>query len=109
MFCKNCGNVIKDEQTVCEKCGKEISVKPKTEDNGEQKTPRPNVRGWYKSRDGKLIMGVCAGLGKKYNKNPWLFRGIMIGSMFIFLGWASLAFYIVGSIVWPYDEELIQK
>lgn len=27
MFCKNCGNEIKDEATFCDKCGKQISEK----------------------------------------------------------------------------------
>ena len=107
MFCKKCGANIPDGSTVCPNCGQEIAAAPKV-DNDQQASGKPNVNGWYKSKDGKLITGVCAGLGKKYDKNPWIFRAIFIVSGFIpIAGWALVAFYVVGAIMWKYDEELM--
>lgn len=33
MFCKNCGNEIKDDATFCDKCGKQVTEKPKKKVN----------------------------------------------------------------------------
>lgn len=39
---------------------------------------------------------------------PWVVRIIFIVAGFIpILGWGFLAFYIVGAIVWKFDDELI--
>ena len=106
MFCKKCGNNIPDGSSVCPNCGAEIKT---AVDNVDSKANSVNANKsvFYKSKEGKLITGVCAGLGKKFGMNPWLFRVIFIVSGFIpFLGWALLGFYIVGAIVWKFDDEI---
>ena len=109
MFCKNCGAPLDDGATFCERCGKEVSKAPAAEEpKADGSAKKPEINGFYKSKDGKLITGVCAGLAKKFNMTPWVVRIIFIVAGFIpILGWALLAFYIVGAIVWKFDDELI--
>ena len=107
MFCKQCGATIPDGSTTCPSCGAEIT--PATNNVDAQiNDVASNSSGFFKSKDDKLITGVCAGLGKKYGKNPWLFRAIFIVSMFIpVVDFAVLGFYIYGAIAWKFDDELV--
>ena len=108
MFCKKCGASIPDGSTVCEKCGYEFPAEPQVEGNAKQPIGKLDINGLYKSKDGKIITGVCAGLGKKYDKNPWIFRAIFIVSGFIpIAGWALVAFYVFGEIRCKFDDELV--
>ena len=104
MFCKKCGANIPDGTTVCPSCGQEIAAAPKADQN-QQASNKSNVNGFYKSKDGKLLAGVCAGLGKKFDIKPWLVRAIFIVVGFIpILDFVSLILYILGAIAWKYDE-----
>lgn len=32
----------------------------------------------YRSKDGKILTGLCAGLGKYFDINPWIIRIILL-------------------------------
>lgn len=104
MFCKNCGATIPDGVTKCPSCGKEI---PATSNQGATQTSGADsiFKNNYKSQDGKLITGVCAGLAKKLGKTPWFVRAIfLIGGWIPILGWFLLGYYIVAAITWKFAD-----
>ena len=93
-FCSNCGEPTDENQAVCLKCGYSL-----TKSSGIAGISSSSSNGeWYRSADGKILTGVCAGLGKHFNTNPWVIRII---SFFIPFG---LLIYIVLSIIWPLEE-----
>ena len=106
MFCKNCGALIADDSKNCPNCGQEITAAPKNEpDKSTEDETKSFFKGNYKSREGKILTGVCAGMGKRYGKNPWIFRAVfLIGSCIPLLGWFLLGYYIAAAITWKYDQ-----
>jgi phage shock protein C len=53
----------------------------------------------YKSRQSKVIAGVCGGVAEYLNVDPVLIR--LIAVLFFFTGGAALIAYIVGMIIMP--------
>jgi len=53
----------------------------------------------YKSNNGKMIEGVCAGLGEYFNIDPTLIRLIWI--IFGVMGGTGILAYILAAIVIP--------
>lgn len=107
MFCKNCGAQIEEGVAVCPECGQAVPVAQKGKANEQTSNSTSVFKGNYKSKDGKILTGVCAGMGKRYGKNPWVFRaGFIIAGFIPILGWFLLGYYIAAIFMWKYEDEL---
>ena len=134
-FCRHCGNEMKDEATVCVKCGiaektpvtsevayckscgAEMNGKAAvcikcgiTQTNGSNSwgnsnnNSSANLNSLARSRDGKILAGVCSGLGKKMNMNPWIIRAILIFCNFIVVGWFLDIAYVIAIFALPLED-----
>ena len=102
MFCKNCGTENVEGVQFCKNCGEKLAMASNTKNVSNS----GKSGGWFKSKDGKLLTGICAGLGKKYGQNPWVFRVSLIIAGFIpLLGWALWIAYLVGIFALKYEDE----
>ena len=65
--------------------------------------PEPSQpRRLYRARDGRVIGGVCAGLGRYFNVDPIIFR---IGAVVLaFVGGAGLLAYLAGLLLIPAED-----
>ncbi len=57
-----------------------------------------HVRRLYRSRDERVIWGICGGLGKYFEVDPVLIRVIWVVTVFFF-GWSILAYLILRFVV----------
>ena len=57
------------------------------------------VKRLYKSREDRMIFGVCGGLGEYFNLDPTIIRIALIA--FILLGGSGLLLYLIGAIAIP--------
>ena len=48
-----------------------------------------------RSKEGKIIMGVCAGIAKHYDKDPMLIRGLFVVCSFL-AAIGPIAYIILG-------------
>lgn len=55
----------------------------------------------YRSRDERMISGVCGGIGKYFNVDPTLIRLLFV--IFAFAGGPGLVAYIVLAIIVPQE------
>lgn len=69
-YCAACGVEVNENQVVCLKCGSQISAAP-TNGFGKDLGGFSNFK---RCAEGKLIAGVCTGIGKMWNVSPWLIR-----------------------------------
>ena len=56
----------------------------------------------YKSRDNRMVCGVCGGIAEYFGIDPTIVRLI-----FVFLGlWAftGILFYLIAAVVIPYED-----
>lgn len=107
MFCKKCGTQVEDGVAVCPKCGNEIKNSSAAESKPADTEKKGFLDGLYKTREGKLITGVCAGTAKKYNKTPWFVRIIfIIVGIIPIVSWVELVLYIVAAIKLKYIEDI---
>ncbi len=53
----------------------------------------------YRSRDDKVLMGLCGGLGDYFHVDPVVIRLIFIVLEFLTAGLLIIAYFIVGFIV----------
>ena len=60
----------------------------------------------YRPHEGRVIAGVCAGLGRRFDISPNLFRFIAI--LFLFLPGSSILAYAILWILMP-DEEKVRR
>jgi phage shock protein PspC (stress-responsive transcriptional regulator) len=60
----------------------------------------------YRPHEGRIIAGVCAGLGRRFDISPNLFRFIAI--LFLFLPGSSILAYAILWILMP-DEEKVRR
>ena len=63
---------------------------PAQEDNMEKKL--------YRSRDTRMIWGICGGLGQYFGVDPTLVRVITVATL-IFGGWSLVAYIILRFVV----------
>ena len=87
--CPYCAEAIRGEAVKCRYCGSLL-------DPGS-----PLTRTWYRSREGKMIAGVCAGLAEQFGISVTIIRlafllGTLIG------GGMGLVIYLVLWVVMPY-------
>lgn len=61
--------------------------------------PTPPPRKLYRSRDDRMIGGVCGGIAAHFNVDPTLVRLIAVGA--IFLAGSAILAYLVAWIVVP--------
>ena len=57
----------------------------------------------YRIKEGKILFGVCAGMGEYMNLNPWVVRGIF-ALMALFFGGGILV-YIASIFMYPKKPE----
>ena len=53
----------------------------------------------YKSRDNRMISGVCAGIAEYFNMDPTIIRLAWV--LFSLLGGSGLLAYIIAAIIMP--------
>lgn len=93
-YCRACGAEMNGQAVLCTKCG--ISQdQAKTVGSGSFSSLR-------RSRDGKLLAGVCSGLGKQFKMDPWVVR-----LLFILISLAAgigILGYIILAIILPMED-----
>jgi phage shock protein PspC (stress-responsive transcriptional regulator) len=52
-------------------------------------------RGLIRSRDGAVIAGVCAGIGRRFDLSPWSTRALFVLSMLVLPGSQILVYPIL--------------
>ncbi|MFC1860531.1 PspC domain-containing protein [Chloroflexota bacterium] len=61
----------------------------------------------YRSRDDRMIWGVCGGLAKYFNMDPTIIRVIAILS--VFLGSLGIWAYVILAIVVPLEDSMVTQ
>lgn len=89
-YCQNCGEQTSEGQAVCMKCGFKLTGASLGGDFSSSASGATD--GFTRVSEGKIIAGVCTGLGAKYNLSPWIFRA---GFVFLPLWPIWLIVYIV--------------
>lgn len=57
----------------------------------------------YRLRDGRVLLGVCAGIGNYFHLDPVLIRLAWI--LFSLLGGSGILAYLVAAVLIPEDTE----
>jgi phage shock protein PspC (stress-responsive transcriptional regulator) len=60
----------------------------------------------YRSRDERIVWGVCGGIAKYFDVDPTLIR--LIAVLTLFLGCAGLLVYIILTIIVPLEPQETQ-
>ena len=68
-----------------------------TPDDFEGDFRAPRSEGLYRSRDDRIIMGVCGGIAKHYNQDPTLVRILMFIVALTVIG--ILGYIIMGLVI----------
>lgn len=58
-----------------------------------------NYKRLYRSRDNRMIAGVCGGLGEYFNIDPTLIRLLFVAAVFFGIGGGALAYLIMMILV----------
>ncbi|MFH1675649.1 MAG: PspC domain-containing protein [bacterium] len=65
-----------------------------------------NIRKLTRKKKGKVLLGLCAGLGDYFKIDPIIIRLALVLVFFVSSsGLALIFFYIIASLVIPYGEE----
>jgi len=88
--CPFCAEDIQESAVKCRYCGSNLSG-------------RALARTWYRSRRGKMIAGVCAGLAEEFGIPVTALRLALV-LLTIGLGWGVIL-YVVLWVIMPYRED----
>ena len=94
MFCTQCGNELRMQDSFCPNCGH--NIRPESATRGQSRLTRD-------SRN-KKIAGVCAGFARYFGVDVVLMRIIFLA--LAFYGGVGLIVYVVAWIVMPKDAQL---
>jgi phage shock protein PspC (stress-responsive transcriptional regulator) len=88
--CPYCAEEIRDEALKCRYCGSLLEGTALS-------------RTWYRSRRGKMIAGVCAGLAQQFGISVTALRLAMVLSTL--LGLWGVIIYVVLWVIMPYRDD----
>jgi phage shock protein PspC (stress-responsive transcriptional regulator) len=92
--CPFCAEDIQEQAVKCRYCGSLLDGSALT-------------RTWYRSRRGKMIAGVCAGLAEQFGISVTALRLAAVLLTLLGAGWGIIV-YIVLWVIMPYrDRELV--
>lgn len=103
MYCQKCGFENQEGVKFCKQCGEPTGGGATA---AAASTTATKTSGFFKTKDGKVLSGVCAGLGKKWNMNPWIIRGVLIILNFFGIGFFLDIIYILMIFALKYDDEI---
>jgi phage shock protein PspC (stress-responsive transcriptional regulator) len=89
--CPYCAEEIRDEAVKCRFCGSLLGGSPLS-------------RTWYRSRRGKMIAGVCAGLARQFGVSVTALRLAAVLLTLLGAGWGVIV-YAVLWVIMPYAED----
>ena len=88
--CPFCAEEVQDAAVKCRYCGSYLDASPLT-------------RPWYRSRRGKMIAGVCAGLAEQFGVSVTALR--LAAVLLVVFGWGSgIIIYIALWVIMPYGN-----
>ncbi len=89
-ICPYCAESIQDAAIKCRYCGSLLDGAPWS-------------RTWYRSRRGKMIAGVCAGLAEQFGLSVTALRLALVLLTFLGFGW-GLLIYVILWVIMPLRE-----
>jgi phage shock protein C len=93
MFCSRCGNQVDPSSRFCPACGTTISAAPPPPNY------YPNTGRLLRSRDNRVIAGICAGFALHYGWDLSLVR-IVTALLVVFTGVGALV-YLAAWVIIP--------
>jgi phage shock protein PspC (stress-responsive transcriptional regulator) len=86
--CPFCAEEVQDAAVKCRYCGSYLDASPLT-------------RTWYRSRHGRMIAGVCAGLAEQFGISVTALR--LAAVLLVLFGWGTgIIIYIALWVIMPY-------
>jgi phage shock protein PspC (stress-responsive transcriptional regulator) len=93
--CPYCAEDIQDQAVKCRHCGSML------EGSGLSRT-------WYRSRRGKMIAGVCAGLAEQFGISVTALRLAAVLLTLLGAGWGIIV-YAVLWVIMPYRDSTLRE
>lgn len=88
--CPYCAEEIQDSAIKCRYCGTSLQTSPLSRD-------------WYRSRRGKRVAGVCAGLAEEFGISATPIRLAFV--LLTLIGGPGIILYIILWVIMPYRED----
>ena len=93
--CPYCAEEIQDQASKCRYCGSMLEGSALS-------------RTWYRSRRGKMIAGVCAGLAEQFGISVTALRLAAVVLTLLGAGW-GIIMYVVLWVIMPYRETALRN